>query len=112
MRYEALVKEYFSALEVDCTITVALKILDKKCQMDAHSQACFMALYEAVIPYKSEIFEADIHKLIADSKKEACLQTLDAIHEKRVYAMDIIPKPVMKAFKQRVRILMAEDKQG
>lgn len=109
MAYETLVKEYFSTLEVDCTITVALKIIDKKCQMDAVNQAMFMELYEAVVSYKSEIFDDDVHIMIANSKQEACLQTLDAIHKQRVYAMEIIPKPIMKAFKERIRILISKN---
>lgn len=101
-----MVDEHFEGMDVDCAITVALKILDKKCQMDEASQALFMQVYDAVSEKESRLFKHSLHETIAAARKIACLETLDEIHRQRLYAMEMIPKPTMKAFKAKVRNLL------
>lgn len=106
-KFTKIVDEQFTLEDIDCAITIALKIIDKKCQMDTESQALFMLLYDAVSQRENKIFDKEIYLLIDISRQKPCLETLDLIHQKRVYAMRMIPKPIMKAFKQKIRELVA-----
>lgn len=87
----------------DCAITVALKITDDSCKMDDEQRALFMALYDVLPPFKSEIFDESVHDLICEGRKTPSESLLAAIKEERERAMAIITKEKMKIFKATVR---------
>lgn len=98
-----LANNHLSAREVDCVTSVMLKILDGKCKMDRHSKRVMRALYKEVMDWPGVYLKEGIHELIrwADGKEDDGLR--DRIYEKRVLAETMISRPVMKAFKARIR---------
>jgi len=66
--------------ESDCAITVALKITDDSCKMDAQQRALFMALYDALQQPESELFDADIHALIESGPDQRAEGDGDGAH--------------------------------
>lgn len=106
------IKQYpLENYEVDCAITVMLKILDGKCKMKEQEKIVMTALYDEIKVTPSELFSADIHKLIESSRAMVDTETdeamdaewKDAIYEMRVLAETKISRPVMKAFKAAIR---------
>lgn len=93
---------------VDCAITVALKITDDTCKMNETQRALFMQLYDALEGATSELFDADVHELIAAGRTVPTQEILSKIGELRTMAMERISRPKMKAFKAMVRQSIAE----
>lgn len=92
-----------SAIEVDCSTTVMLKILDGKCKMSATDKVVMATLYDAVKHLPGDIFDSDMHAFI-DHARNNLNETLKLdIYEKRVLAETMLSRPVMKAFKARIR---------
>jgi hypothetical protein len=98
----------FDSFAVDCAITVALKITDDTCKMNDAQRALFMQLYDALGCAPSELFDADIHDLIAAGRTAPTPELLDEIGRLRTMAMERITRPKMKAFKAAVRASVAE----
>lgn len=99
----------FDSMEVDCTTTVVLKILDGKCKMLPGEKAAIFEIYDVVRNNTGEIFNDMTHQEIAEARinfeKETGSndQVLQRIHELRVYAESKIPKPTMKTYKAMLR---------
>ena len=93
----------FSAIELDCTTTVVLKILDGKCKMLPGEKAAIMEIYDAVIADDGDLFGPDDLNAINTARNRATDEIMQRIHALRVYAEAIIPKPVMKQYKARLR---------
>ncbi|QID19933.1 hypothetical protein G3580_18740 [Nitrogeniibacter mangrovi] len=93
----------FAPGEVDCAITVMLKILDGKCRMAPEEKRVMALLYAATRALPAQRFGAAAHALIA----EGCEREDEAfrlmIYERRVLAESMLSRPVMKAFKARIR---------
>lgn len=87
----------------DCSVTVALKISDDSCKMDAEQRAVFMALYDALPSYESQIYDENIHALIHEARTAPTATIYARIKKERQRAMDIITQDKMKAFKASVR---------
>lgn len=87
----------------DCAVTVALKIADDSCKMDAEQRALFVDLYNALPPYKSALFESGIHELIAQVRLSPTPILLERVKKERERAMAIITQEKMKLFKASVR---------
>ncbi|MCX6074877.1 MAG: hypothetical protein NTY39_11190 [Campylobacterales bacterium] len=87
----------------DCAVTVALKISDDSCKMDEEQRAVFMSLYDALPPYKSEIFDNAVHDLICETRNTPNSSLYACIKKEREMAMAIITKERMKSFKSSVR---------
>lgn len=87
----------------DCAITVALKITDDSCKMDDEQRALFMALYDALPSHSSEIFDDDVHTLIAEARSTPNASLFARIKKEREMAMAIITQERMKIFKASVR---------
>lgn len=87
----------------DCAITVALKITDDSCKMDDEQRALFMALYDALEPYVSQIFDGSVHALIQEARSTPTASNFGRIKQEREMAMAIITQEKMKAFKASVR---------
>ncbi|MDD2266837.1 hypothetical protein [Sulfuricurvum sp.] len=94
----------------DCAVTVALKITDDSCKMDDEQRAVFMALYDALDPYESQIFDESIHTLIREARSTPTAALYAQIKKEREMAMAIITQEKMKSFKSFVRasLLIAE----
>jgi len=89
--------------EVDCAIAVMLKILDGKCRMDEEEKRVMALLYDAVREQCGQLLGDDMHGLIAQATQAADEVLRAFIYEKRVLAETMISRPVMKAFKARIR---------
>jgi len=90
-------------VQVDCATAVMLKILDGKCKMKPTEKLIMALLYEQVKERPGEKLGADIHRLIADSRKRLDEDMQFLLYEKRVLAETMISRPVMKAFKAMIR---------
>lgn len=87
----------------DCAVTVALKISDDSCKMDDDGRGLFISLHDALPSYKSEIFDENVHTLIAQAREGLTSSLKKEIKKERERAMAIITQDKMKAFKASVR---------
>ena len=100
---EWALQQRFSAIEVDCTTTVVLKILDGKCKMLPGEKQAIMAIYDVIKKDINGIFEPVTYRLIDQARQINESELSDRIHALRVYAEATIPKPVMKRYKAKLR---------
>ena len=94
--------------EVDCATAVMLKILDGKCRMPEEEKTVMADLYAAVRELPGELLGADMHALIASAghlDEEDADDFRQRVYEYRVEAETRLSRPVMKAFKKRLRDL-------
>ena len=91
------------SFERDCSITVALKIVDGTCKMNGDEKSIFMLLYDSIEEKQSAFFETHVFDLIEEAKEYSSSNTLSKIMELREAAMEHITRPQMKAFKVSVR---------
>jgi hypothetical protein len=89
--------------DIDCVVAVMLKILDGKCKMTGSAKAVMERVYDTVKGRPGQILSADIHEIIAAARTRSDPDLLAQIHRQRVAAESRIPRPVMKAFKARLR---------
>jgi hypothetical protein len=107
----------FAPIEVDCTTTIMLKILDGKCKMTVEDKIVIAALYEATRHLPGEILQADIHNWIAKAKNDDSETLKMHIYELRLLAETMISRPIMKGFKAKIRqnglytVLLGQDTQ-
>ena len=92
-----------SPTEVDCAIAVMLKILDGKCKMAPEEKQIMSRLYDAVRALPAERFGVEEHALVAQGRAEDDDALRMRIYERRVLAESMLSRPVMKAFKARIR---------
>jgi len=91
-------------LEIDCVITLMLKILDGKCKMNEADKAAAIQLYDAVGQRPClRLTASDCHALIAEARQENDEALKMRIYEQRLLAETMLSRPVMKAFKARLR---------
>jgi hypothetical protein len=93
----------FNPEQIDCTTTVVLKILDNKCKMLPGEKAAVMAIYDAIRHLCAPLFDSAVHDAISAARLQPSPAALDAIHQFRVHAEAVIPKPVMKHYKAFLR---------
>lgn len=93
----------FEPVHLDCVTAIMLKILDSKCKMGIEEQNALIAIYDVIKQQSGELLEANLHQLIATARQQMTAEILQRVHQQRIYAEAVIPKPVMKAFKQRLR---------
>ena len=93
----------FNPEQVDCTTTVVLKILDNKCKMLPGEKAAVMAIYDAVRQRPAPLFDNAVHDAISAARQQPTTSVLATIHQLRVHAEDVVPKPVMKSYKAFLR---------
>lgn len=93
------------AEQLDCVTAVALKILDRKCKMPADEQEAMLAIYDLLHPSPAKHFDDSVHRAIDAAMQQEQFDpiTAETIHRLRLHAEALIPKPVMKAFKARLR---------
>jgi len=93
-----------NSFDKDCAITVALKITDDSCKMDAYEKSVFMKLYDALVHKESDFFDDEVFDIITEGRTQATAQTYAKIKKLREEAMDFISRPKMKAFKAQIRV--------
>ena len=98
-----LQKNPLQDIHVDCTTTVMLKILDGKCKMDKDEKIIMALLYDAVKHQESKLLGEGIHQLIGQALAHMDETTRELIYEQRLYAEQMISRPVMKAYKAMLR---------
>ncbi|MBU0720115.1 hypothetical protein KJ877_02095 [bacterium] len=91
----------------DCAITVALKIADDSCKMDAYEKSIFLLLYDALTHKESKLFESDVYEIIAQARNNPNAQIYSKVKTLRESAMDKISRPKMKEFKAYIRKRLA-----
>ncbi len=91
------------SFERDCAITVALKISDESCKMDAYEKSVFLALYKALPEQSSDFFDTPVFSLIDNAERAPSAQIFARIKPLREAAMETITRPKMKAFKAHIR---------
>ena len=87
----------------DCAVTVALKISDDSCKMDEEQRSVFMALYDALEPSDSGLFDKSVYALIQEARIAPTAELFTQIKKEREMAMAIITQEKMKAFKSSIR---------
>lgn len=94
-----------SPLQRDCVTAVALKVLDKKCKMPAGQQEAMLAIYEVLDHQPGGLFGQEVHDCIEQALQHQSIpaDTAAQIHRFRLEAEEKIHKPVMKAFKAKLR---------
>lgn len=89
-----------------------MKIADDSCKMDDEQRALFMALYDRLPDYESNLFDPTVHDIITIGRNDPTAFVFAEIRQLRETAMDAITRPTMKAFKANVRkrlLVMASD---
>ena len=91
-------------LDIDCVITLMLKILDGKCKMSDADQQVASQLYDAVGQRPvCRLDAARCHALIAEARRYCDDDLKMRIYEQRLLAETMLSRPLMKAFKARLR---------
>jgi len=91
-------------LEIDCVVTLMLKILDGKCKMNEADKEIAVQLYDAVGHRPGlRLTASNCHALIAEARQENDEALKMRIYEQRLLAETMLSRPVMKAFKARLR---------
>lgn len=92
-----------SPTDIDCVVAVMLKTLDGKCKMSNNEQDMMAALYDSVKQLPGELLVTEIRETIDKARDQMDDALAIAIHELRLDAEQIIPKPMMKRFKKMLR---------
>lgn len=93
-----------SPVDIDCVTTVMLKILDGKCKMSGPGKAVMERLYDLLKDRTGHHLHEDTHQLIQQARPNEMSDELRMhIYEQRLLAETMISRPVMKAFKARLR---------
>jgi hypothetical protein len=91
------------AMQRECAVTLALKIVDDSCKMDDYERSVFMKLYDALPEYKSAFFDEAVFTVIAEGRLQPSARIFAAIKPLREAGMAHVGRPNMKAFKTEVR---------
>lgn len=89
--------------DIDCVTAVMLKMLDGKCKMSGGAKAVMEQIYDRVKGRPGQILPSDTHEIIAAARSRSDPELRERVHRQRVAAESLIPRPVMKAFKARLR---------
>lgn len=101
-----------SPSEVDCAVAVKLKILDGKCKMPAEEKVVMALLYDCIAALPGVRLDFNMRALIAQLSPVLSEAQKNQVYEQRVLAETMISRPIMKAFKARIRaqgLLEAQD---
>jgi len=92
-----------SALEVDCAVTLMLKIIDGKCKMNETDKVAMATLYDQLRERPGERLDSALRGLIAETRGGRDEARRMEVYEQRLLAETIVSRPVMKAWKARLR---------
>ena len=99
-----ITSQQLSPIDIDCVTTVMLKILDGKCKMSGPGKVVMEALYDLLRDRSGHHLDGQTHQLIEQSRAGEMSEELRMlIYERRLLAETMISRPVMKAFKARLR---------
>lgn len=90
-------------MEKECLITLALKITDDTCKMDAYERDVFMRLFDTFESIETSFFDAVVFDLITEGRASPTAAVYARIKPHRKSGMDYIGRDAMKAFKASVR---------
>lgn len=90
-------------LDVDCAVTLMLKIIDGKCKMDAADRAAMEVIYDQLGGRSGERLDPGLHELIARTRHGADAHERLEVYEQRLLAETTLSRPVMKAYKAMLR---------
>ena len=76
-----------------------LKILDGKCKMNEAEKLAMVVVYDVVKHQPGKLLDPDLHGLIHKARNETSEQLIEEVYEQRLYAEQMISRPVMKAYK-------------
>ena len=93
----------FEPIDIDCATTLMLKILDGKCKMNTEEKKVMAVIYDGVKHKPGKLLDPRVHQLIALARIELNEQIIEKIYEQRLYAEQMISRPVMKAYKAMLR---------
>jgi hypothetical protein len=93
----------FDPLQIDCATSLMLKILDGKCKMNAEEKQVMAVIYDVVKHQPGKLLDPSIHQLITTARNESNEQLIAEVYEQRLYAEQMISRPVMKAYKAMLR---------
>lgn len=93
----------FDPVHIDCATALMLKILDGKCKMNEQEKQVMAVVYDVVKSRASKLLDPRVHQLIALARIELNEQLIEKIYEQRLYAEQMISRPVMKAYKAMLR---------
>ncbi len=93
-----------SPIQVDCAVTVMLKILDGKCKMRPAEKLVMALLYDQVSTKPGQLLNDELRALIAAARERSDDEDLKMlVYEQRLLAETAISRPVMKQFKAFIR---------
>jgi len=93
----------FDPVHIDCATALMLKILDGKCKMNTEEKQVMAVIYDVVKDRAGKLLDPRVHQLIALARIELNEQLIEKIYEQRLYAEQMISRPVMKAYKAALR---------
>ena len=88
---------------MDCTTAVMLKILDGKCKMNSDEKRIIAVIYDIVKDRRGKLLSESVHRLIALARNQSNEKIIEEVYEQRLYAEQMISRPVMKAYKAMLR---------
>lgn len=86
-----------------CVVTIMLKVLDGKCKMHEADKHFTTALYDALLQSGQIASDSRTQVLIAAARNGMSESLRMQIYEARLLAETRLGRPVMKAFKARLR---------
>ena len=99
-----ITSQELSPIDIDCVTTVMLKILDGKCKMSGPGKLVMKALYDLLKDRTGHHLDSQTYQLIEQARLTEMSEELRTlIYEQRLLAETMISRPVMKAFKARLR---------
>lgn len=93
----------FAPIDIDCAISLMLKILDGKCKMNPEEKRVMAIVYDEIKHKRGELLDSQIHRLIASARKQLSDTVVEQVYEQRMYAEQMIGRPVMKSYKAMLR---------
>jgi hypothetical protein len=93
----------FDPLQIDCATSLMLKILDGKCKMNEDEKQVMAVIYDVVKHKPAKLLDSSVHSLIASARNQTNEQLIEQVYEQRLYAEQMISRPVMKAYKAMLR---------
>lgn len=97
----------FEPAHLDCVAAIMLKILDGKCKMGETEKTALAAVYDTVKTRPGLHLGDEVHALIAQARQGSAPALAEPVHAWRVRAESLIPRPVMKGFKQTLRAALS-----
>jgi hypothetical protein len=96
-------KTDFDPIHIDCATSLMLKILDGKCKMNEDEKQVMAYIYDVVKDNPGKLLDPKVHQLIEMARHQADEQLIEEIYEQRLYAEQMISRPIMKAYKAMLR---------